>query len=53
MANKDFAGGGYLILRNSWGTRFATQSLIGAPGHALVPFLYFDKFGGEHFGVTL
>ena len=51
--DNEFAGRGYLILRNSWGEQFAAQSLIDAPGHALLPFLYFDKFGGERFGATL
>jgi hypothetical protein len=43
-----FAGGGFIILRNSWGTDFAPESRI-APGHALLPFLYFELYGWECF----
>jgi C1A family cysteine protease len=41
-----FAGGGYFILRNSWGSTWASQSPI-APGHALLPFRYQDVYGWE------
>lgn len=37
-------GGGYLIIRNSWGTRWATNSLYGA-GYGLMPYAYFELYG--------
>lgn len=43
-----FAGGGYFILRNSWGAGFAPESPV-APGHALLPFAYFEEFAWEAF----
>jgi Papain family cysteine protease len=42
----DFAGGGYLILRNSWGAGWATQSPV-APGYGAIPLLYIDRYGWE------
>jgi C1A family cysteine protease len=46
--DEDFAGGGYFILRNSWGTQFAPSSPV-APGHALLPFAYWEEYGWEAF----
>lgn len=43
-----FAGGGYFILRNSWGADFAPSSPV-APGHALLPFTYWEEYGWEVF----
>jgi len=48
----DRPGGGYLILRNSWGEDWAPQSPV-APGHALLPFLYFELYGWESFSADL
>jgi hypothetical protein len=45
-------GGGYLVLRNSWGGDWAPQSPV-APGHALLPFLYFELYGWESFSASL
>jgi len=42
----DFAGGGYLRIRNSWGTRWAPASPA-APGYGALPFLYVDRYGTE------
>jgi hypothetical protein len=42
----DFAGGGYFIVRNSWGTHWARRSPAG-PGHGALPFLYVEKYGWE------
>ena len=42
----DFAGGGYLIVRNSWGTVWAPQSPV-APGYGAIPFLYVERYGWE------
>jgi Papain family cysteine protease len=47
-----FAGGGYLILRNSWGPDWAAQSPI-APGHALLPYLYLELYGWECYTATM
>ncbi len=49
--DSQFAGGGFLILRNSWGIGFAPQSPV-APGHALLPFAYWDEYGWELFAGT-
>jgi hypothetical protein len=47
-----FVGGGYLILRNSWGPDWAAQSPI-APGHALLPYLYLELYGWECYTATM
>ncbi len=39
-------GGGYLIVRNSWSPDWATHSPE-APGHAVMPFKYFEMFSME------
>ena len=39
-------GGGYFIVRNSWGTGFAPESPYGA-GHAVLPRAYIDTYGLE------
>lgn len=38
-----FAGGGYFIVRNSWATRWASQSPI-APGYGLLPYAYLEQY---------
>jgi C1A family cysteine protease len=43
---EDIAGGGFFLLRNSWGTRWAAQSAIEA-GYGAIPFLYIDRYGWE------
>jgi hypothetical protein len=37
--NAEFAGGGYFIVRNSWGILWATQSALGA-GYGTIPYRY-------------
>lgn len=37
-------GGGYFIVRNSWGAKWAAESPE-APGHALMPYAYIERFG--------
>lgn len=39
-------GGGFFIIRNSWGTRFASASPFGA-GYGALPRAYIDRFGME------
>jgi hypothetical protein len=46
--DNEFAGGGYFVLRNSWGTQFAPSSPI-EPGHALLPFAYWQDYAWEAF----
>lgn len=42
----EFAGGGYLIIRNSWGTDWAPKSPVAA-GYGALPLLYIDRYGYE------
>lgn len=44
----DFAGGGYIIFRNSWGTEFYRNSPF-APGYGVLPVAYLDEWGLEAF----
>lgn len=44
----DFTGGGYFILRNSWGEGWASMSPI-APGYGAIPFAYIENYGWETF----
>jgi hypothetical protein len=37
-------GGGYFLVRNSWGTGWASQSAI-APGYARIPFAFINQYG--------
>lgn len=45
-----YLGGGYLILRNSWGTGWAEHSPFG-PGYGTIPFSYIRRYGWEAFTV--
>ncbi|WMX16971.1 MULTISPECIES: C1 family peptidase [unclassified Aureispira] len=38
-----FEGGGYFIVRNSWGTTWAPDSYYGA-GYGIIPYLYMKKY---------
>jgi len=44
----DFAGGGYIIFRNSWGTQYYRNGPFG-PGYGLLPTAYLDEWGLEAF----
>ena len=41
-------GGGYFIVRNSWGKEWAAESPE-APGHALMPYAYVERCASEAF----
>lgn len=42
----EFAGGGFFVVRNSWGTEWAPRSPI-APGYGAIPFLYLERYAWE------
>jgi len=46
--DEDVPGGGYFVLRNSWGARWAPDSPE-APGHALMPYAYVEMCAVEAF----
>lgn len=39
-------GGGFFVVRNSWGTQWAPQSPV-APGYGSLPYAYIDRYGWE------
>ena len=46
--DEDVPGGGYFIVRNSWGAEWAVDSPE-APGHALMPYAYVEQCTVEAF----
>ncbi len=45
-----YLGGGYLIVRNSWGTTWATGSRFD-PGYGTLPFAYMREYGWEAYAI--
>ncbi len=50
--DEEFTGGGYFIVRNSWGAGWALRSPFG-PGYGAIPFAYIDRYGWEAFTLEL
>ena len=48
MDDASVPGGGYFIVRNSWGPNWAAESPE-APGHAMVPYEYVERYAVEAF----
>jgi len=46
--DEEVPGGGYFIVRNSWGIRWAPDSPE-APGHAMMPYEYVKRYAVEAF----
>jgi C1A family cysteine protease len=42
----EFAGGGYFIVRNSWGYNWATEGVFG-PGYGTIPYRYIERFNWD------
>ena len=44
--DQEFAGGGYFVVRNSWGGTWATQSEFGA-GYGTIPYRYVERYNWD------
>lgn len=44
--DQTFAGGGYFIVRNSWGNTWASRSVFG-PGYGTIPYRYITNFNWD------
>jgi hypothetical protein len=42
----EYAGGGYFIVRNSWGSNWATRGVFG-PGYGTIPYLYISNYNWD------
>jgi len=42
----DYAGGGYFIVRNSWGSNWGTDSVFG-PGYGTIPYPYISNYNWD------
>jgi len=47
----DYAGGGYFVVRNSWGDTWATESVFGA-GYGTIPYRYVERCNWDAWCVT-
>lgn len=46
--DESMPGGGYFMVRNSWGTTWAARSAV-APGYARIPFAYIREYANSAF----
>lgn len=42
--NASYAGGGYFLLRNSWGEDWAYESITGNAGYGIIPYSYITNY---------
>jgi hypothetical protein len=49
--NVEYAGGGYFIVRNSWGQNWATEGAFG-PGYGTIPYRYITNFNWDAWHVA-
>jgi C1A family cysteine protease len=49
----DVPGGGYFLVRNSWGTASWGQDNVVAPGHARIPYAYMAQYGRSAFTASV
>jgi hypothetical protein len=49
--NADYAGGGYFIVRNSWGKNWATSGVFGS-GYGTIPYRYISDFNWDAWHVA-
>jgi C1A family cysteine protease len=42
--NTPYGKKGLFLVRNSWGSSWAQRNTMGYPGHALIPYQYFQKY---------
>ena len=48
----DVPGGGYFLVRNSWGTTWAGNNVI-EPGHARIPYAYLKRYASAAYRASL
>lgn len=49
--DRRYSGGGYFIVRNSWGTDWAPKSPYG-PGYGMIPYAFIEEHCSEAFTAT-